>query len=236
MKRLKTLKDHVYDHIADQIRIGELRPGQKINENIICQELGISRTPVREALIQLAAEGVLNNTARKGFVIKSMSREDVREIYQLIGLLDGYAAKLAGDLLTESDLSDMGFHIGAMDLAIRSGNYPMYHDQQTAFHQVYIDKCKNQTLINAVSGAKNKLLKRSYTDSDDTRLKEVFLDTNEEHKEILELFKKKDKEEHKEILELFKKKDKDGLFKYLSEVHWAPTYMEYDMLVVLPEE
>lgn len=221
MKRLKTLKDHVYDHIADQIRIGELRPGQKINENIICQELGISRTPVREALIQLAAEGVLNNTARKGFVIKSMSREDVREIYQLIGLLDGYAAKLASDFLTESDLSDMGFHIGAMDLAIRSGNYPMYHDQQTTFHQVYIDKCKNQTLINTVSGAKNKLLKRSYTDSDDARLQEVFLDTNEEHKEILELFKKK---------------DKDGLFKYLSEVHWAPTYMEYDMLVVLPEE
>ena len=69
MKRLKTLKDHVYDHIADQIRIGELRPEKKINENIICQELGISRTPVREALIQLAAEGVLNNTARKGFVI-----------------------------------------------------------------------------------------------------------------------------------------------------------------------
>lgn len=221
MKRLKTLKDHVYDYIADQIRTGELMPGQKVNENIICQELGISRTPVREALIQLAAEGVLNNTARKGFVIKSMSREDVREIYQLIGLLDGYAAKLAGDLLTESDLSDMGFHIGAMDLAIRSGNYPMYHDQQTAFHQVYIDKCKNQTLINTVSGAKNKLLKRSYTDSDDARLQEVFLDTNEEHKEILELFKKK---------------DKDGLFKYLSEVHWAPTYMEYDMLVVLPEE
>ena len=221
MKRLKTLKDHVYDYIADQIRTGELMPGQKVNENIICQELGISRTPVREALIQLAAEGVLNNTARKGFVIKSMSREDVREIYQLIGLLDGYAAKLAGDLLTESDLSDMSFHIGAMDLAIRSGNYPMYHDQQTAFHQVYIDKCKNQTLINAVSGAKNKLLKRSYTDSDDTRLKEVFLDTNEEHKEILELFKKR---------------DKDGLFKYLSEVHWSPTYMEYDMLVSLPEK
>ena len=56
MERFKTLKDHVYEYIAEQIRAGSLLPDQRINENVICEELNISRTPVREALIQLSAE------------------------------------------------------------------------------------------------------------------------------------------------------------------------------------
>ncbi len=53
MHRFKTLKDHVYDYIAEQILLGKLQPEEKINENAVCKELSISRTPVREALIQL---------------------------------------------------------------------------------------------------------------------------------------------------------------------------------------
>ena len=56
MPKFKTLKDHVYDYIAEQIMEGRLRPSEKINETAICEELSISRTPVREALIQLAGE------------------------------------------------------------------------------------------------------------------------------------------------------------------------------------
>lgn len=90
MERFKTLKDHVYEYIAEQIRAGSLLPDQRINENVICEELNISRTPVREALIQLSAEGILENKARRGFIIRSMSEQDVRELYTVIGVLDGY--------------------------------------------------------------------------------------------------------------------------------------------------
>ena len=75
MERFKTLKDHVYEYIEEQIMKGTLLPGERINENTICEELGISRTPVREALIQLTAEGVLETKARKGFVIKSVQEK-----------------------------------------------------------------------------------------------------------------------------------------------------------------
>ena len=64
MEKFKTLKDHVYDYIAEAIREGKLLPGERISENDICTELDISRTPVREALIQLAAEGVIQNKSR----------------------------------------------------------------------------------------------------------------------------------------------------------------------------
>ena len=72
------------------------------------KRLNISRTPVREALIQLTAEGVLENRARKGFVIKSISEKDVGEIYAVIGVLDGYAAKSSCDHLTKTGSGGYG--------------------------------------------------------------------------------------------------------------------------------
>ena len=215
MERFKTLKDHVYDYIAEQIRDGSLLPGQRVNENIICENLNISRTPVREALIQLAAEGILENRTRKGFIIRAMTEDDLREVYQVIGILDGYAAKLACNALTEQDCANMEFYIEAMDLAIKAGNFEMYYKQQETFHQLYIEKCGNGTLIDTIAKSKNKLLKKSYTD-DNGEIKEVFHKTNQEHREILKLFREKDCE---------------GLFLYLSETHWTPAYATYDMII-----
>lgn len=216
MEKFKTLKDHVYDYIARLIREGRLLPDQHINENVICQELNISRTPVREALIQLAAEDVLENRARKGFAIKSLSEKDTRELYAVIGVLDGFAAKLACDELTEKDYKDMEFYIASMDLAIEAANYEMYHKQQNSFHQLYIDKCGNSALIDTLSRAKNKLLKETYTDHDEEEIKQVFLSTNEEHRELLRMFREKDKE---------------GLAVYIAETHWRSTYASYDTLI-----
>ena len=215
MEKFKTLKDHVYDYIADQIRDGKLQPNQRINENNNCEELNISRTPVREALIQLSAEGILENRTRKGFVLRSMTSDDIREIYQVIGILDGYAAKLACEKLTAQDYADMEFYIDTMDLALNSGNYDMYHKQLIVFHQLYIAKCGNNALIESISQAKNKHLKKTYQEDLEQKIKEVHKDTNLEHRHILSLFKEN---------------DADGLYHYLSETHWAPAYADYDMI------
>ena len=137
MYKFLSLKDHVYQYIAEQISKGELVPGNKINENEICQQLSISRTPVREALIQLSTEGVLENVPRKGFIIKEMKEGEARQLYQVIGLLDGLAAQLACPKLTEKHLKDMAFYIDSMELAIDSENYEMYYKQQEIFHEIY---------------------------------------------------------------------------------------------------
>jgi DNA-binding GntR family transcriptional regulator len=150
MEKFKSLKDHVYDYIAEQILEGKLAPEQKINESVICEKLSISRTPVREALIQLSSEGVLKNMARKGFVVKALSEKEVAELYSVIGVLDGYAAKLAVNNLTDKDLANMDFYIESMDLAIKASNFEMYHIQQIAFHNIYLQECGNETLIDTI--------------------------------------------------------------------------------------
>ena len=207
MYKFLSLKDHVYQYIAEQISKGELVPGKKINENEICKQLSISRTPVREALIQLATEGVLENVPRKGFIIKEMKEGEARQLYQVIGLLDGLAAQLACPRLAEKHLRDMAFYIDSMELAIDSENYEMYYKQQEIFHEIYLEECGNEVLVSVLSQLKNKFVSKTYDLASDNHGKEILHTTNQEHQVILELFRKKDAK---------------GLLNYLQTTHWNP--------------
>lgn len=213
MEEFLTLKDHVYNYIAEQIRGGSLVAGKKINENSISEKLKISRTPVREALIQLASEGLLENVPRKGFIIKHLNVDEAKEIYLIIGIMDGIAVSLACPFVTEQTLKDMEFYITSMDLAIETGNFSMYHKLQEEFHDVYMTLCPNKSLVDLLIQLKKKFLRRSYVAEPESNMKDILFATNNEHREIVQLIKEK---------------DTAGLEKYLREVHWNITkaYME----------
>lgn len=215
MKKYKTLKDHVYDYIAEQILDGNLIPSQRINETAISQELSVSRTPVREALIQLSCEGILDNLPRKGFVLKGVTEKEARDLYTVIGILDGMAAQMTCDILTEKDLSRMDFYIQSMDLAINADNYAMYLEQQDAFHQVYLDKCDNEVLSETISRLKSKFFTRGYAEGAEEHNKKFLSGINDEHREILRLFKNK---------------NGDGLLQYLIKVHWSPSHAHNELI------
>lgn len=207
MKQFLTLKDHVYNYIAEQITSGTLKPNEKINEGIISKTLNISRTPVREALIQLSAEGLLENTPRKGFVIKQMDINEAAEIYEIIGLLDGLAAELACPLLTKKDFKDLNFYIESMTLAIESENFEMYYKCQKDFHNVYLNHCPNENLVNLQEQLKKKFLRHTYTGDNIETIKSILFSTNDEHKEIFSLLSNNKGKEANE---------------FLKNVHWAP--------------
>lgn len=215
MKKYKTLKDHVYSYITEQVLEGNLLPSQRINETAISQELSVSRTPVREALIQLSCEGVLDNVPRKGFVLKGVSEKEASELYVVIGALDGVAAQMTCNILSDNDLSRMDFYIQSMDLAIKTDNYEMYLEQQDLFHQVYIEKCDNEVLDDTISRLKSKFFTRGFSKDNASRSKEYLLLINEEHREILKLFKEK---------------NSTGLYNYIVNVHWAPRNAHHEIL------
>lgn len=213
MEQFLTLKDHVYNYIAEQINRGDLLPGEKINENSISDKLNISRTPVREALIQLASEGLLENVPRKGFVIRHLDIEEAKETYLIIGVMDGLAASLACHYVSEQDIKDMELYIASMDIAIESGNYSMYYKLQEQFHNVYLGVCPNKSLVNILIRLKKKFLKKIYEPDIKSKIKEILFATNNEHRNIIKL-----------IIE----KDMEGLEKFMREVHWDAqrAYME----------
>jgi DNA-binding GntR family transcriptional regulator len=191
MSEFLTLKDHVYNYIVKEIRNGTLLPNEKINENEIVKKMNISRTPVREALIQLASEGLLHNVPRKGFVLNHVDENTAKELYALIGLMEGYAAKLVAPAISEKDLKDMDFYVSSMDLAIESNNYEMYYQLQTKFHDVYLDLCENKTLLSTLAQMKKKFVRKVYSKEGIDDMQQVLRITNGEHRQILELFRQK---------------------------------------------
>lgn len=200
-----SLKDHVYNYIVEQINNGTLVAGKKVNEKDICEDLEVSRTPVREALIQLSSEGFLENVPRKGFIIKRLTTEDAQETYCIIGALDGLAASLAIPYLTDKHIQEMDFYVQSIDLAIQTGNFQMYDKMQAAFHSVYLSMCPNKSLVNLLLQLQKRFMKTfdHLGDTDDTKAK--LIQTNNEHRKMIELFKNKEANE---------------LERYLKEVHW----------------
>ncbi|MCH4886410.1 GntR family transcriptional regulator [Acidaminobacter sp. JC074] len=213
MQQYLSLKDHVYNYISDKIREGSLKADEKINEKIIMEDLNISRTPVREALIQLATEGYLENIPRKGFIVKPVDTEKSKEIYALLGALDAFAAELAFDFITEEDTRRMEALSKQMVVAIDTYDFKAYYKLQTDFHDVYIHKCQNEELINTMSLLRKKFIRQTYNDEDVEKMKDILYHTNKEHIEIARLFKEASYEK---------------VSKFLKYTHWNVSYAAYD--------
>ena len=102
----------LYEQVADRLRqriLGrELEPGSWIDELKLCGELGISRTPLREALKVLASEGLVTMKLRRGAYVTEMSERDVREAYQLLSLLESDAAAEVATRATDAELAELG--------------------------------------------------------------------------------------------------------------------------------
>jgi DNA-binding GntR family transcriptional regulator len=217
MLNYRSLKDHVYDYISSQIRNKTLKPGEKINENIICDNLKISRTPVREALIQLSNEGYIEQIPRRGFVVKEVSLERAHNIYAIIGTLEALAAAECLKQNVAFDLTPMQTLAEQMQTAIALYDFDRYYHLQHDFHQCFIDASYNEDLIRLLESLKKTFIKQSYNGPEkDTTYQEAFYKTNEEHYKILELFENR---------------DSDALRAYITDVHWHIKYAAMEILI-----
>ena len=206
-------KDIVYKFISDQVTQGKLKKGDRLTETAIANSIGLSRTPVREALLELSATGIVERTPHKGFTLKDYTFAEMKEIYQLIGVLDGKVAELTCDLLTEEDYANMNFLISSMYAAISNKLYTKYNDLQEEFHQVYIQKCPNQTMAQELDNRKKFFIGKAFLHTHPELIQSILNETNDEHQVILDLFKK-----HK----------KHDVRHYLEDVHWAPDKSTFD--------
>ena len=200
-----SLKDNVYAYIAGRIDSGELSAGDRVSEQAICDAMGVSRTPVREALIQLASDGYLDNLPRRGFRVRGFDRENALEVFEIMGPLDGQAAYLACPGLDDDTIAQLRFLVGSMDLAIESRLMLKYDDLQREFHYTYYHLCGNQRLIELLRQLERCFIKRDYSTVD-----------REEAYRLL----RKANDEHRRILELFEARDAAAVRDYIRDVHW----------------
>lgn len=151
-----TLRERIADAIRDEIIHGCIKAGERVSEPEVATRYGISRTPVREALRQLAAEGFLWLTPRRGARVTFLTEKDVSEFYDLKSVLEGYAARLATTMLQEKDLQKMEQLNDQMERCHERGDLKKIAKIHTDFHNIFLDAAGNEQLSSMIRQLTNK--------------------------------------------------------------------------------
>jgi DNA-binding GntR family transcriptional regulator len=140
------LHDTVVDHLRNFIVEGMLAPGMKLNERTLCETLGISRTPLREALKVLASEGLIDILPNRGASVSQMSDAEIRETFELMGGLEAFAGELACERMTPAELSDIKALHYAMLACREQNDLSGYYSRNQAIHNKINDAARNSAL------------------------------------------------------------------------------------------
>jgi DNA-binding GntR family transcriptional regulator len=144
-------KGHLHLEAAGRLRAsiqsGELPPGTRLRELQLCEQLGVSRTPLREALRTLAAEGLVNQLPNRSMVVAELNAPDIEHLYRVFGAIEGLAGELACARVTETQLAEMGKLLSQMvDLHDR-GERAEYMRINQLIHRMVIDIAANPVLL-----------------------------------------------------------------------------------------
>ena len=154
---LKSLREQVYDHLRQLMSRGRIEPGAFINQDELATRLGVSRTPLRDALLQLEAEGFVEILPRRGVQLRALTVEDVRHMYEVVGALEGAAVLAALPSFGEDELTALRRLNGEMKDALLADDFDRYYDLNLAFHDVFLDRCGNEELVRIVRRLKQRL-------------------------------------------------------------------------------
>jgi DNA-binding GntR family transcriptional regulator len=135
--------------IREAIIDGRLPPGQRLKEEELARELGISRTPVREALLILQTEGLVDAAPNRGAVVRSHDASDLEDLYQLRALLEGYAARRAAANVSEAAIADLWASCERFE-ALIEGDVPELVKENLFFHSTILDTAQSRRVAELI--------------------------------------------------------------------------------------
>ena len=192
--RPESLKDRAYDALRAAIERSELESGEPLYEVHLADQLGMSRTPVREALQLLAREGFLEQLPSRGFAVPRRSLDDLREFFELRETLEATATRYAARRATPDEIDRMAM---LCERYAREPNWEKWNRIGTEFHNVIIEAARNSRLASILGSLNSQILlsRRSATGGDPQRRKQAISD----HKAIYEAIKARNDERAEEL-------------------------------------
>lgn len=199
----RSLREQVYEYLREQMSSGGLQPGGFLDLNDLAGRLGISRTPLREALIHLESQGFVTILPRRGFRLNELTLDDIRHFYEIIGALEAAALRSAGPLLGGNDFVRMRKLDARMAKAVAARDFDKYYAANLEFHDVFLTRSDNSRLIAQVHLLKQRLY--------DWPRRQGMLQAWEQHSVV----------EHEDFLQLLERGDFLAAAAYLQDVHWS---------------
>ena len=188
-KKPSDLKNWAYETIKRGILNVEINAGEQLRIESLTEQLGISRTPIREALLKLESEGLVRAVSRVGFFVCGITKKDLRELFELREVLESYAAEKAAGFLDQEDIQMLKGYQKRAGEAIKEGNTAEFMEMEISIHSLILRKADNNRLIKMIDGIKDLIHReRILSLQSSENIRESF----KEHSRIIEALKNRD--------------------------------------------
>jgi DNA-binding GntR family transcriptional regulator len=200
--KFSSLSDQVYEYLRRQMNQGDLLPGSTINIAEIANQLGISKTPLRDALIHLELEGFVTIIPRRGVRVNQLQIEDVKNAYDAVGLVESFIVKECIDKITSSHIRKLKDLNEKMILNIEKEDFSELFETNFRFHNVYLDLSPNEFLKKFIIPIKHRLY-------------------DFPRQNYIPEWEMRNSEEHKLFIEYLEQGNADGAATLLKDTHWS---------------
>ena len=189
LQERKSLGQHVFENLKHAIIKGDITPGEWLVESHIAHMLGISRTPVREAIHKLERERLIERQPRGGFTVLGLSRDDIEETFGIRSILEGYAARLATTKHQTGELKALEEKIEAFQQCLDKRQMKPLPQINTEFHDLLYALSKSPRLIHMINGLRDQIFRFRQMILKEVQMADI---SNEDHKQMLALMRKRE--------------------------------------------
>lgn len=215
-----SLRGRVFQKLREDILSGKYKEHEELKEVAIGEELGVSRTPVREAFRQLELEGLIQIVPNKGAYVTGITAKDVKDIYMIRSLLEGLCARLATEKITTEQMEEMEENIYLADFHAQKGHMDQMAELDNRFHDILYEACDSKLLEHTLKDYHQYVLRvRQKTLSNNTRGRA----SNDEHRQIMEAIKAGDADKaeqlaNRHMINAYDNMVKNGLYEIYGEI------------------
>ena len=188
----RSLMEDITNSLRDAIIAGRLQPGQQIVEKELQKTLGVSRAPIREALLKLEGQGLVDIIPRKGSFVRTITARFIQENFIIRAWLEGLAARISTQHLMESDYDHFDKILEDMARFAKKKDFKGYFYRHWDFHNVFIKASRNAQLIEKIEVLRRQSLWLSYSITYFEKKHKVSQDI---HAKIIDVFRKGDPDE-----------------------------------------
>lgn len=182
------LRTQVYEYLRKELSEGDLKPGTFVRMNQIMKKLNVSRTPLRDALLQLQNEGFVTFLPQRGIRINELTRKDIENMYEMLGALDSRILLAVFDSVGAGEIDKMKQINHEMGKNLDEQHFSRYWNLNTAFHGVYLNLSSNTLILNQINILRQRLFEFGKKDWSLRRKRVIY----EEHKILIGIIEKGD--------------------------------------------
>jgi len=186
-----SLRGKIFNILRQQILDNKYLPGDSLIETKLAEELGVSRTPVREAIRQLELEGLVDSIPNKGVIVRGISEKDIEDIYTIRRLLEGLAARWAVEKISDDELAELKDTFELMEFYSAKGDIEQVAKLNTKFHEIIFRATKSSVLQHILTDFQYYVQWARY---ESLKVPGRAQEALEEHRNILNAFTNRDHE------------------------------------------